>query len=277
LGVLTLVTKNRKELLISDSISLGFNELLNNILGIEKKLVDVDSKTYNMDYKDLKKKFNKKNTSLIVVSHSFGQAADMNKIMHFANKKNIPVVEDCSGGFGSKYKSILCGTMGLVSCFSLETGSILTTYSDEIADHIRLLTLRYNYQMNELSAAFEFSQFKKLNKIIKKRNSLARYWNKRLKELDFISAPYIRKGRGNVHTYQIYNCLTSPVTNRDEVFQILIQSGVKCHIGIPFNDGNTSQDLCYRSIQLPLFYKLKKSEIDFAIEVLKENRDRVFI
>ena len=276
LAVLTLVRQVEGEVLIPDNISFGFNEMLNTIPGIEKVFVDVDPKTCNMDYKDLKKKFNKKKTRVIVVSHSFGQSADMNKIMHFANKKNIPVIEN--GFLGTKYKGLMCGAMGLISCFSLETGSVLVTYDDEISRFIELLVHRYGYQMNELSAAFEIAQFKKLNKIIKKRNSLARYYNKRLKELDFISAPYIRKGRGNIHTYKSYNCLTSPVTDRNKVWHVLRNNGIECGLGeCAYNKCDNSKEIVSRSITLPLFYKMKKSEIDYVVDVLKENRDKIFI
>jgi len=275
LAVLSIIKQNEGEILLPDCISFGFSELLNKISGLEKIFVDVDSKTYNIDYKDLKRKYNKKKTRAVVISHSFGQAADMDKIVKFTNKKNIPVIEN--GFLGSKYKGYRCGTIGLVSCLQLETGSLLVTNDFAIANFANLLAVRYDYQMDELSAAFEIAQFKKLQKIIKKKNSLARYWNKRLKELDFISAPYIRKGKGNVHTYEEYNCLTSPVTNRDKVFEILFDNGIECSIGIPFNRGDVSRDLFNRLIKLPLFYKLKKSEIDYIIDVLKVNRDRVFI
>jgi len=276
LAVLSIVNNIEGEILIPDNISFGFNELLNKLPGIEKVFVDVDSKTCNIDYKDLKKKFNKKKTKAIMVSHSFGQSADMDKIIKFTNKKNIPVIEN--GFIGIKYKGYRCGTIGLIGCYSVETGSILVTHDERLANFIRLLTFRYNYQMNELSAAFEIAQFKKLNKIIKKKNSLARYYNKRLKEIDFVSAPYIRKGRGNTHTYQSYHCLTSPVTDRNKLWHILRENGIECGLGgCAYNKGENSREIFNRSITLPLFYKLKKSEIDYIIDVLKENRDKIFI
>jgi dTDP-4-amino-4,6-dideoxygalactose transaminase len=276
LSVIQKVSTNRRIILIPDNISFGFNELLNQILGIEKVFVDVDPKTCNIDYKDLKKKFDRKNTIAIVISHSFGQAADMDKIIKFTNKKNIPVIEN--GFIGTKYKGYHCGTIGKIGCFSLETGSVLVTHDIDTARFIELLIDRYKLQMNELSAAFEISQLKKLNKVVKKRNSLARYYNKRLKEIDFLSAPYIRKGKGNTHTYQSYHCLTSPVTDRNKLWHILRENGIECGLGgCAYNKGDNSREIFNRSLTLPLFYKLKKSEIDYIIDVLKENRDKIFI
>jgi perosamine synthetase len=146
----------------------------------------------------------------------------------------------------------------------------------------------FNYKMSDLSAAVGIAQFKKLDKIIKKKNALARYWNKRLKEIDYINQPYIRKGKGNVHNYQGYCCLVTPVVDRNKLIQLLKDRGIQTQIGTYssyiqpcYNNENdnchTSYDIFNRAIRLPLFYKLKKEEIDYVINVLKEIRDKVFI
>lgn len=286
--------------------------------GLTPVFVDVDPKTYNMDYKDLKRKFNRKRTKAIIVVHTFGQSADMEKIMKVANKKNIPVIEDAACALGSKFKGQHCGTFGKIGCFSMHAtkgvstgeGGIVVTNDDLIADRIRSLStfginrwakenskefeipifenIGFNYKMSDLAAAVGIAQFKKLDKIIKKKNALARYWNKRLKEIDYINQPYIRKGKGNVHNYQGYCCLVTPVVNRNKLIQLLKDKGIQTQIGTyssciqPCYDNwkdncYNSLDIYYRAIRLPLFYKLKKSEIDYVIEVLKEIRNEVFI
>jgi len=319
---LNLETENKKgeqsEILVADYTypATGHSVLY---CGLKPVFVDVDPKTYNMDYKDLKKKINKKRTKAIIVVHTFGQSADMEKIMKIVNKNNIPVIEDAACALGSKYKGQYCGTIGKIGCFSLHAtkgissggeGGLLVTNDDEIALRARSLgsfglntwsrevskefnipifeSIGFNYKMSDLAASVGIAQFKKLDKIIKKKNALARYWNKRLKEIDYISAPYIRKGKGNIHNYQGYSCLVSPTVDRNKLIQLLKDNGVQCQIGTYssyiqpcYNNENDncviSEDIYNRSIRLPMFYKLKKEEIDYVIDVLKEIRNKVFI
>ena len=151
--------------------------------GLNPVFVDIDPKTYNMDYKDLKRKINKKKTKAIIVVHTFGQSADMDKIMHVANKKNIPVIEDAACALGSKYKGQSCGTMGTIGCFSMHAtkgigigeGGLLVTNNDDIAMIARSLgsfgldtwtrevvkefiipsfeDIGYNYKLSDVAAA----------------------------------------------------------------------------------------------------------------------------
>jgi perosamine synthetase len=307
-----------EEVLVADYTYPATGHVVRYVPGLRPVFVDVDPKTYNMDYKDLKKKINKKKTRAIIVVHTFGQSADMEKIMKIANKKGIPVIEDAACALGSKFKGQYCGTFGKIGCFSMNAtkgvstgeGGVLVTNDDECAEKMRSLStfginrwekensstfdipvfgaIGFNYKMSDLSAAVGIAQFKKLDKIIKKKNALARYWNKRLKEIDYINQPYIRKGKGNVHNYQGYCCLVTPVVDRNKLIQLLKDRGIQTQIGTYssyiqpcYNNENdnchTSYDIFNRAIRLPLFYKLKKEEIDYVINVLKEIRDKVFI
>ena len=286
--------------------------------GMKPVFVDIEPKTYNMNYKDLKKKINKKKTKAIIVVHTFGQSADMDKIIKIANKKNIPVIEDAACAMGSKYKGQFCGTIGKIGCFSMHAtkgvgigeGGLLVTNDDKIAKKVRSLAtfglntwnrenskefvipvfenIGFNYKLSDLAAAVGIAQFKKKDKIIKKKNALARYWNKRLKEIDYIKPPYIRKGRGNTHNYQGYSCLVTPSVNRNKLIQLLKDNGIQCQIGTYCSyiqpcynnledNCEVSKDVYNRSIRLPLFYKLKRNQIDYVIDVLKEIRNQVFI
>lgn len=321
LAILGLNINNEKgdgEVLVSDYTFPATGHSVK-YCGLNPVFVDVNPKTYNMDYQDLKKKINKKRTKAIIVVHTFGQVADMERIMKIANKKNIPVIEDAACSLGAKLKGTFAGTFGKIGCFSMHPtksvssgeGGLLVTNDDEIANKVRSYgvfgqqstwdrevsssfeipvfeTIGYNYKMSDLSAAVGIAQFKKLNKIIKKKNALARYWNKKLKEIDYIYAPYIRKGKGNVHTYQGYSCLLSHVVDRSKLINLLKENGIQCQIGTYssyiqpcYNNLNDdcyrSKDIFNRSIRLPLFYKLSRKDIDYIIDVMKEIRDKVFI
>lgn len=147
--------------------------------------------------------------------------------MKIADEYNIPVIEDAACALGAKYKGKFCGTIGKIGCFSMHAtktissggeGGLLVTDDDEIASRVRSFSMfgkkstwdreisnefiiptfeniGFNYKMGDVSAAIGMIQFKKIDRIIKKKNALAKYWNKKLKRnrLYFISICYKRK------------------------------------------------------------------------------------
>jgi dTDP-4-amino-4,6-dideoxygalactose transaminase len=309
LALVSLGIKSGDEVLVADYTypATGHSVIY---CGATPVFVDVNEKTYNIDYNDMKKKFNKEKTKAIIIVHTFGQSCDMNKIMKFANKYNVPVIEDAACALGSKYKGTFCGTIGKIGCFSMHAtkgvssggeGGLLVTNDDEIAAKARSLgafglrstyereiskefnipvfeSIGFNYKMSDVAAAVGIAQFKKLDKIIKKKNALARYWNKKLKEIDYINSPYVKKG--NVHNYQGYSCLVNSNIDRNKLIQLLKDNGIQTQIGTYssyiqpcYNNENdncvVSLDVYSRSIRFPLFYKMSRKDIDYIIEVLK--------
>lgn len=76
--------------------------------------IDIDLNNYTMDPKDLAEKI--EDLSAVVVIHTFGRPADMDRINKIA--KNIPIIEDCAHSLLSDYKSKKTGTLGGTSFFS---------------------------------------------------------------------------------------------------------------------------------------------------------------
>jgi dTDP-4-amino-4,6-dideoxygalactose transaminase len=77
--------------------------------------IDIDIDNYTLDPQDLEDKVN--DLSAIVVIHTFGRPADMDKIREIAGDK--PVIEDCAHSLLSEYKGKKTGTLGDASFFSL--------------------------------------------------------------------------------------------------------------------------------------------------------------
>ena len=76
---------------------------------------DIDPDTYTMDSEDLGKKV--EDLSAVVVIHTFGRPAGMDKIREIAGDKHI--IEDCAHSLLSEYKGKKTGTLGNTSFFSL--------------------------------------------------------------------------------------------------------------------------------------------------------------
>jgi len=99
----------------------------NSILWLKAKplFVDIDE-TLNMDPLDLSEKLSEK-TKAIIVQHSFGNPAQIDKITKIARKRKIPVIEDCALALGAKFKGKLVGTIGDVSFFSFGRDKVISS------------------------------------------------------------------------------------------------------------------------------------------------------
>ena len=86
--------------------------------------VDIDLETYNIDVSKIEEKISEK-TRAIIVQHTFGIPAEMDKIIELAKKYNLWVIEDCCHTYGSQYKGRPIGLFGDASFFSYEWGKPL--------------------------------------------------------------------------------------------------------------------------------------------------------
>lgn len=94
-------------------------------LGAKPVFVDID-KTYNIDPVDLKKKITDK-TRAIIVQHTFGIPANIEKIKQIADKKHLPIIEDCAHALGAEHEGKLLGTFSEVAFFSFGRDKIISS------------------------------------------------------------------------------------------------------------------------------------------------------
>ncbi len=84
--------------------------------GAKPVYVDIDE-TYNMDPVDAEKKITKK-TKALIVQHSFGIPAQLDKLLSLAKKYKLFVIEDCAHALGATYHGKKIGTLGDAAFFS---------------------------------------------------------------------------------------------------------------------------------------------------------------
>lgn len=172
--------------------------------------VDINEYDLNINFEDLKKKYTKDCVAVIPV-HVGGHPCEMEKIVPWAKKKKLLIIEDCAHTAGGIYKKKMLGTWGDISCFSFEEKKMLTTgdggmictNNKNLANKFRVLSfhgwnknpwlrhqkslnkknpnekhwyyqikeLGFKYNMNDLMAAIGSVQLKKLNSFNLKRNN----------------------------------------------------------------------------------------------------------
>lgn len=77
--------------------------------------IDIDLDNYTLDPVDLAEKID--DLSAVVVIHTFGRPADMDRIREVAG--DVPIIEDCAHSLLSKCGEEQTGTLGVASFFSL--------------------------------------------------------------------------------------------------------------------------------------------------------------
>lgn len=274
--------------------------------GATPRFVDINSKTYNIDPELITRKITKKTKAILPV-HTFGQPADMAPIMEIAEDHDLKVVEDAACAFGAKYNNKFAGTIGDIGCYSFHArkgittgeGGMVVTADKEFADTVRRLSvfgmqsawdrekstfsvpvftdIGFNYKMSDVTAAIGVAQLSKLERIIKRKQQLAKYWDERLINIDSIQPPIVSKSRA--HIYQTYVAIVDKHINRNRLIEILKEKGIQTQIGTyssciqPVYKSKDkcpiSEDIFNRALALPIYYTLTENDIDNMINILK--------
>lgn len=85
--------------------------------GLKPVYVDCDEETFNIDIEDLKKKITPQSKA-VMVQHTFGLAAEMDKILNVCRENNLILIEDCAHSLGAEYQGKKVGTFGKAAFFS---------------------------------------------------------------------------------------------------------------------------------------------------------------
>ncbi|MBI4982873.1 MAG: DegT/DnrJ/EryC1/StrS family aminotransferase [Candidatus Omnitrophica bacterium] len=191
LALLALKIKQGDEVIIPSYVCTAVLNAVN-YTGATVKIVDIDPDSFNICPIAVKEALTKK-TKAIIVPHMFGLAADLKELLEFG----VPVIEDCAMAVGATYNGQKLGSFGAISVFSFYATKMLTTAeggmilanNKKIAAFVRDLKdydnkpdyrLRFNYKMNDLSAAIGLEQLKKIPDFISRRQRIARMYNKSL-------------------------------------------------------------------------------------------------
>ncbi len=173
--------------------------------------VDIEERTFNLD-PDLIEAAITPRTRAIIVVHTFGVPADLDRIIQIARKHRLLVIEDACEAIGAEYRGSKVGTFGDVAVFAFfpnkqittgEGGAVVTNDA-EIADKIRKLRnqgkddsgawlqhsdVGYNYRLSEISCALGIEQLKRIDSILERRASVAREYYQHLSGITGLTRP----------------------------------------------------------------------------------------
>jgi CDP-4-dehydro-6-deoxyglucose reductase, E1 len=101
------------------AVAAGFPTTVNPILqyGAVPVFVDVEIPTYNVDVDKLEAALSEK-TRAIMLAHTLGNPYNVRRVVEFARKHRLWLVEDCCDALGSTFEGQLVGTFGDIGTLS---------------------------------------------------------------------------------------------------------------------------------------------------------------
>ncbi|MDR6369262.1 dTDP-4-amino-4,6-dideoxygalactose transaminase [Chryseobacterium bernardetii] len=276
------------------------------LLGLKPVMVDVNEDTFDIQLEDLER-YLTPNTKAIVPVHLYGQSADMEQILKFAEKHNLFVIEDNAQAIGSDYTFSdgtvkKTGTIGHIGCTSFfpsknlgcyGDGGALMTNDDELAFKIRMIAnhgqekkyyhkvLGCNSRLDTIQAAVLKVKLKHLDEYSASRNRMADYYDANLAGISEIQIP--ERAANSTHVFHQY---TLRVKNgkRDGLQKYLAEKNIPSMIYYPLplykqeaflqyvENGFSlpvTERLCKEVISLPVHTEFDREVLDIIITEIK--------
>lgn len=291
------------------------------LIGANIFLSDVDKFTGQMRPVDLINciKFYKlKKIKAFFVMHNGGSPNSIKEFRNIKNKYKTIMIEDACHALGSKYsikKNFKVGgcqfsDLSTFSFHPLKTittgeGGMVTTNNKKLNEKLRIyrnhgiirekttknkynwsykiIDAGHNYRLSDINCALGYSQLKKINQIIKKRNKIANFYNKEFKDLKhIINIPHVPKDHLSAwHLYIININFNKLKINRKTLIQKLYKNKIVTQVHYiptfyqplykePLKDKyKNAKGFFEGCLSLPIFYDLNIKQLKYVSKTLK--------
>lgn len=306
-AILSGVTPGDEVIMPSFTFSSTANAFL--LRGAKIKFVDIRPDTLNIDEKLIIDAITD-NTKVIVLVHYAGVSCEMDKIMKIARDHGIVVVEDAAQCIFASYQKKPLGSIGDFGCLSFhetkniqcgEGGALLLNSREYIArsdiimekgtdrkKFVRGEVDKYTWQdigssflMNEITAAFLYSQLLNVKEIIKERMSLWNLYFENLANLEEVDLPIIP--RYCQHNGHIFHVRVKDSLTRDRLQKYLTENGIQTATHyVPLHSSPYGSKLTTfvgddiyttressRLLRLPLHNRMKKKDVVYVSNMIR--------
>lgn len=203
------------------------------LVGATPILVDSAEDTWQIDPKDIRRKLTNRTRAILAV-HLYGQACEMDELVHICDQNSLWLIEDCAEAFGSAYRGRNVGTFGEIATFSFfgnktittgEGGMIASRTPDLMHKVVHLKgqavsptreywhdAIGFNYRMSNLHAAIGLAQIEQMDEILEKKALIAKWYREILADLPL---EMHREAEGTRHSYWLCSVLAEDGETRD--------------------------------------------------------------
>lgn len=265
--------------------------------------IDSDERSWNLDPDLLEKAIaaSPKKPKALILTHLYGQCADIDRIAHICDHHGIFLIEDAAESLGAIYEGKQSGTYGIFGAYSFNGNKILTTsgggmlvsankafidkarfYSTQARDdapHYEHTDFGYNYRMSNIIAAIGVGQMEVLDERIAARRQVFDWYREELADIGEITfMPELPNSRGN----RWLTTLTFERTNPERVRLALEAENIESrplwkpmHLQ-PLFDGalhienGTSQKLFEKGLCLPSGTRMSREDVSRVCTILRQ-------
>lgn len=208
-------------------------------------------------------------TKAVLVTHLYGMASRMDRIVGICKKHGLRLVEDCAQSHGACFNGKMTGTFGDVGCFSFYPSKNLGAFGDagavvcndeSLAKEFKIFRnygseKRYynkivgaNSRLDELQAGLLRVRLRHLDELTAERSRIAERYNVEIKN-PFVKLPKLAKGATCVWHQYVVRC-----EERDRLISHLDEKGIGTiiHYPIPPHLAEAYQYLGYKKGFLPI-------------------------
>lgn len=274
----------------------GYTTTAIRAVGARAHYVDIDAEDLLMSGKALSTTLETRRAAAVVVTHLYGNAADVETIARACRDAGVPLVEDCAQATGLRVDGRHVGGFGDVGCFSfyptknlgaIGDGGAVNATSQDVADRVRSLrqygwTSKYtvteplgrNSRLDEMQAALLRVRLPRVDAQNERRREVVARYNKALPA---------SVGRLVGSSQGVAHLAVAVVENRDAV-RAALASRVTTDVHYPVPDhrqpawsadvGSVSLEVteraCEQVLTLPCFPQLTEAEITTICEALHD-------
>ena len=254
-------------------------------------------------------------TKAVILMHYAGYPCRMQQIMEIARRHDLAVIEDAAHAPGASLDGRWLGAWGDTGCFSffsnknLSTGEggMIVTQRDEIAEKLRLLrshgmtsltwdrhkghaysydvvSLGYNYRLDEIHSALGIAQLEKLVRNNERRRDITQAYWEAFKDSD-LGLPFASWASqpGVQPAFHIFPILLPEGMQRMRFIDAMRQQGVQTSIHYPpihrfrFYQEHypgvvlaKTERVAAREVTLPLYPGMSQEQVEMVIEAVKQ-------
>ncbi len=265
---------------------------------------DIDPVTLNVDPQRVEEAVTPRTRAILVV-HNFGIPADVSTILEIAGRHGLLVIEDACEAIGAEHRGRKAGSMGHAGVFAFYPnkqittgeGGMVVTRDEALAGRVRALRnqgryetddwfqhteLGYNYRISEINCALGLAQMSRLEEILRKREAVAREYDRRLSQYQELTLPPLSVAEGRVSWFvYVVRLHTSAPLERDAVMRGLAAAGIASgryfapiHLQPSYRAWRNSANLpvteaeASRTIALPFFNNIEAAAVDAVCDTL---------
>jgi len=272
--------------------------------GANPVFIDSDEHSWNLSFELLKQYLStcKKRPKALILTHLYGQCADIERIKLLCQTYGIYLIEDAAESLGATFGKKHTGTFGDLGIYSFNGNKIITTSGggmlvspkQEWIEKAKFYATQarepenfyqheeygYNYRLSNVLAAIGVAQMEILDEHIKKKREIFSWYKKYLSNREeIIFMPELQESRGN----RWLSTLILKKTDYRCIIKALNEIGAESrplwkpmHMQPLFKNAQrvidgTSEYLFQRGLCLPSSIHMLKEDVKMISSVIKKN------